>query len=599
MGVSRAAASFLVIGLLGTLMAGCGGGSEASEEPEYKLVPVQRGDLTVEVTSTGNLVYSHEEELTFGVGGTIGEVLVEEDAIVEEGQVLARLDAASTLTLEQAVAQARITLTNAEDSLEEARHPSGVAAAAANVAQAELAVVNARLAVETAQEGFEKAIDPYTEVDIIQAELAVISAEVALENAQDAYDMAKDRYESNWTVPEWIRAYEQTQRQLAIAEFGLAEAEETVAEMLAGSDPLQVEQRQKQLAAAEASLAAAEEALIEAQEDAASLSSDSLVVVLRRAELATAQAVLEQAVENLDMDTIAAPFAGIVTSLVMEEGQAVNAASVIVLTDPIKFEASMLVNEVDVFNVRVGALASVEIDALPGFTLPATVTSVSLSAAPQQGVVNYRVKAELASLAAAAEVESPQEEVEPVASIDEVLEKAVVDERLTQEQADMLRERLAQAGAKITSEQLETLIERFSQSGRDSAREPLAGLFQKGSAKGQFATGVSPDDLQLREGLSVTVSIIIDQRINVLLVPNQAIQLQDGMTYVEVVQDGQIRALPVVTGLSDWQYTEAVEGLSEGEEVVIWQTAGSSTTTETEKQRSGFQMLPGAGRFAK
>ena len=612
MRVSKIAASFLAVGVLGTLVAGCGLGSETAEEPEYRLVPVQRGDLTVEVTSTGNLVYSHDEELSFGVAGTVGEVLVEQDDIVEEGQVLARLDAASMLSLQRAVAQARINLRSAEDSLEEARNPSAVVTAA-DLAQAELAVVSARVAVETAREGLETAQDPYTESDIIQAELAVISAEVALENAQDAYDIAEDRYESNWTVPEWIRDYERKQRQLAIAGFNLAEAEESLAEMQAGADALEVEQKQKQLSAAEASLTTAEEALAEAEENAASLEPDSLEVALRRVELATARAALDEATENLQKDTIVAPFAGIVTSLGMEAGQTVNAHTAIVLTDTARFEAAMLVNEIDILNVRVGALATVEIDALSGLTFPATVTSVSPRATPQQGVVSYQVKAELMSLAPAIGKEVTETEVEPVTSVDQVLEKAVTDGRLTQEQADTLREKLAQAEAGITPEQLEQLIERFlkSQSGfakgslgqgadiTDEQKQQLAEGFRKGSGTGWLAAGVSLDGLQLREGLSVTVSIVIEQRSNVLLVPNQAISVEGANMYVEVVQGEETVLRSVVTGLSDWQYTEVVEGLNEGEEVVIWQTTGSSTTTETQTRGKGLQLIPGAGRLAK
>jgi len=612
MGVSRVTVSFLVVGVLGTLLTGCDGRGETTEEPEYQLVPVQRGNLTVEVTSTGNLVYADEEELSFGVGGTVGEVLVEEDDIVEEGQVLARLDDASVISLQKAAAQARINLRNAEDSLKEAQKSSAVADAA-NVAQAELTVTNARMAVETAQESLENALDPFAESDIIQAELAVINAEVALENAQDAYDIAESRYESNWTVPEWIRDYERKQKQLALAELDLAEAEETLADMQAGSDPLQVEQRQKQLASAEANLARAEEDLVEAQNDAALPETDFLVIQLRRVELTSAQTALDQATENLQMGTIAAPFAGIVSSLGMEEGQTVNAHTPIVLTNTAKFAATMWVNEVDILEVRVGALASVEIDALPGFTLPAMVTSVSPKATSQQGVVNYRVEAELMSLVPAIKKEASGEEGEPVTSIDEVLEKAVAEGRLTQEQADAMGEKLAAAEAKITPEQLETLIERSSQSDRglgkgalvqrgdvtDEQKEQLAERFQKGSGAARFAAGVPLAGLQLREGLSVTVSIVIDQRSNILLVSNQAIHLQNGMTYVEVVQDGEIHSLPVVTGLSDWQYTEVVEGLSEGEEVVVRQATASSTTTETQAQQKGVPLMPGAGRFSK
>ncbi len=175
-----------------------------------------------------------------------------------------------------------------------------------------------------------------------------------------------------------------------------------------------------------------------------------------------------------------------------------------------------------------------------------------------------------------------------------------------------MKERFGQAGAGITVEQLEQLIERFAQFGIGAAqgkagqREGLTGeLLDKlgGSLKPGFGAGqlpgVSPEDIRLRQGLSVTISIIIQQRSNVLLVPNQAITLLDGATYVEVIQDGEIYKCPVATGLSDWQYTEIVQGLNEGQQVVIWQTTSSSATTGTQKEQGGFQMLPGAGRFTK
>jgi len=652
---SKIAVTVLSIILTGTLLAGCGGRSDIAEKPEYQLVPVQRGDLAVEVTATGNLLYAYEEELSFGAPGTIEEVLVEEGDEVEEGQLLARLDSASTISLEKAVAQAminledagnpftelgiiqaelavvnaRIALKTAQENLETVQSP---------FTELELAVVNAKIAVETAQENLEAAQEPYTESDIIQAELAVINAEVALEAARDAFELAEIIYQSNTTVPQWITDYERKQKQLALAEFALTEAEETLAEMQAGADNLEVTQKQKQLTVAQANLAEVEENLAEmqtgtleveqrqkqlaaaradlaeAKENLAGVqgSADTAETELMRLEVAGAQAALDVATERLETDTIVAPFAGIVTSVNMEASQTVNTNAVIVLTDSTRFEATMLVNEIDIMKVRVGALASVEIDALSGFTFPATVTSVSPKATAQQGVVNYLVKAELMSLAPAIGKEVPEEESEPVSSVDEVLDKAVADGRLTQEQADTMKERFGQAGARITAEQLEQLIERFAQSGAGAARgeagqregltgellDKLRGFLKQGFGEGQLP-GVSPEDIHLRQGLSVTVSIIIQQRSNVLLVSNQAIQLQDGATYVEVIQDGEIHQRPVVTGLSDWQYTEIVQGLNEGEQVVIWQTTGSSATTETQKQRSGFQMLPGAGRFTK
>ena len=41
------------------------------------------GDPIIDITAVGNLAFSHQEELTFEVSGTVGEVLVEVGDSVE------------------------------------------------------------------------------------------------------------------------------------------------------------------------------------------------------------------------------------------------------------------------------------------------------------------------------------------------------------------------------------------------------------------------------------------------------------------------------------------------------------------------------------
>ena len=79
-----------------------------------------------------------------------------------------------------------------------------------------------------------------------------------------------------------------------------------------------------------------------------------------------------------------------------------------------------------------------------------------------------------------------------------------------------------------------------------------------------------PQGLGLRVGMSAEAEIIIDERNNVLLVPNRAIkQDAQGNQIVEVMVNDQIQQRPVVIGLSDGFQTEIVDGLSEGETVVL------------------------------
>jgi len=97
---------------------------------------------------------------------------------------------------------------------------------------------------------------------------------------------------------------------------------------------------------------------------------------------------------------------------------------------------------------------------------------------------------------------------------------------------------------------------------------------------------LKPEHFQLREGLTVTVSILVDERSDVLLVPNKAITLQGKETLVQVVKGGVIEERSIKTGISNWQFTEVTDGLSEGEKVFIPEI----TTTPTQR---GVPLLPG------
>jgi hypothetical protein len=50
-----------------------------------------------------------------------------------------------------------------------------------------------------------------------------------------------------------------------------------------------------------------------------------------------------------------------------------------------------------------------------------------------------------------------------------------------------------------------------------------------------------------------------------------------------------IKERVVTTGISDWQYTEVIEGLSKGEQVVVRQ----GITTTTQQNQSGARFGPG------
>jgi len=399
---------------------------ESAPVSENQVVAVQRGDLTIDITGSGNLVLSLTEDLAFEMAGTVEEVMVEEGESVEEGQVLAKLDTSEW------------------------------------------------------------------DKEVITLERDQLQAEINLENAELALDKAEE--ETTTTVTGDIRVTTTT-------------------------DPKEIKIKELQVELAEARLEDAQEAL----EEALNASPE-----------------------------VTTPFDGFITKVNVDGGDEVKKGTVAVtIADPNRFEADILVGEIDIMQVKLGGEASVQVDALQGMSLPAEVTHISPTATIQQGVVNYQVKVEVKSLEAVIqEREQARPELSP-GELPEQIKQAIEEGRLTQEEAEEMM-KLRQQG--------------------------------QGGQQGQTATMTS-GAFQLREGLTVTVSIIVDERNDVVLVPNGAITTQGRQTYVQVLSpDGTIEQRAITTGISNWQYTEVTEGLSEGEKVVVTK-ATTTTTTTTPRQR--------------
>lgn len=73
---------------------------------------------------------------------------------------------------------------------------------------------------------------------------------------------------------------------------------------------------------------------------------------------------------------------------------------------------------------------------------------------------------------------------------------------------------------------------------------------------------------RLLPGYSADVEVVLDRRENVLWIPTAAL-LPGGQVWVYDGADGRLRKRALRTGLGNWQTTEVVEGLREGERIVL------------------------------
>lgn len=72
----------------------------------------------------------------------------------------------------------------------------------------------------------------------------------------------------------------------------------------------------------------------------------------------------------------------------------------------------------------------------------------------------------------------------------------------------------------------------------------------------------------LRLGMSVDVEVLIGGKDNVLLTPSSAVMEREGQKFVYVAQDGKAVRKNVTTGISNWEWTEILGGISPGEAVI-------------------------------
>jgi HlyD family secretion protein len=476
---------FLIVGAFILLASSCG--SEAAT-PTSQVATVERGNIVTQITGVGNLAFSQTKDLPFEIDGTVSEILVETGDSVKQGQVLSRLDTSAwqdeinTLTSQATTAQR--TLTAKQRSITQA--------------QQNLAVT---------QQGVQTANNT-----IITKQLALLQAQINLQNAQLALEQAEAS-----TTDETQLAIKRLQVELAEGQLSIAQTDLNIAKTFGMQNALAaVDDANAKLADAQLAVGDAQVALDEANQ------------ALNDAKNASPE--------------VKAPFDGLITNVNVTGGQEVKKGTVAVtIADPNKFEATVMVSELNILKINLGSAATVLVEALSSVSIPATVSFIAPSATIQSGVVNYEAQVQLVSLSSLSSNQSFMNN-NPASSN-------------TSGGKPFGNFGQGPGSSNLTQEQISQFQQR-----QQSLQASLA-------------------NLKLVQGLTVTVSIITAQASNVLRVPTQAIISQGGQTSVQVMVNGVAETRQVQTGISNSQYTEITSGLSEGDQVVIQQTSSSSSSS--------------------
>ena len=582
------------------------GGGENTVSP-LDVMTLSSTDLRRTVSATGT-VESAQSVLVYSTQSyAVQEVLVEVGDYVEAGQLMAKLD--DGVILDQIESQeAALSASNSASS-------AAIAAAEHNYEQYKAAldaglnssILNAESSVSNAYDNYVSAYNTY---ERYRADLAagnnsaVLSAENTLESAEDAYDSAQDAYDDARAQAEEAQtSYDNAQARVSQAEQELQAAESEVASLEAqiSADPGNTE-LEAQLAAAQARETQAQQELTQAKSAA---DQASLTLALRQAARDSAQSQASAAERTLEeaeaaYDTAQTQYRAALNSAddaLEDYADAVDTAYEAYLDAQVTLENTQadaqetLADYADRLNTAYAAYESAQAglestenaaqNQLQSYQ--DSLNSAYANASTSTGEVSLRqLRADLEgteiTTPAAGTVTAVYAEVgSSGAGLLFVIED--VDNLVVATSVKDYDVASVSTGMAVAIQSDSTGDEVYD--GEVTSIAPTAAKNAAGetdtSGDISFATdvAVTSQDTGLRIGMSVELDFVLDEALNALSVPYDAVYENDqGQTCLLVLEEGEdgellLTELPVTTGLeTDLDIAVEGEGLTEGVQVV-------------------------------
>jgi len=118
----------------------------------------------------------------------------------------------------------------------------------------------------------------------------------------------------------------------------------------------------------------------------------------------------------------------------------------------------------------------------------------------------------------------------------------------------------------------EVVFDAFEDEVYEGTVEKISGVGENSGGVTTYTVTISiklEDDARLKNAMSATASIVLGSKDNVLLVPVDAVESENGVKYVQLYTGGQTVKTEVQTGLINNEYAEVTSGLNSGDLVVV------------------------------
>ena len=375
---------------------------------------VSRGDLAIKVVESGKVDAFKVVDVKSRAAGRISKLLVSDGDVVSKGQLLAIIDPQET---ELKVRQDRAQLAGAQSGVRRLdveiaqRRVTAKAAydrAISRLAQIKnenavqpkltrLSIDSAKIAYETAVDAKERLIQSTHKNERLEAQNALNEAEATLANAKAEADRQRMLLDRGYAS----RSEEENAR----LQYELARSRQVTAQdrlrVLASKQAQEVQAATERITQAKSDFERAvsakindpnkqrdlEQAMIAVQEAQAGLRDIDALIQSRAQSLSSVDqlnSILGDSLRQLGETEIRSPILGVVSKTLVQEGELVSSlssfssgTSVVKIEDRSSMLVKLAINEIDVARLRIGQVATIEVDAIPGSSFTGTVSKIA------------------------------------------------------------------------------------------------------------------------------------------------------------------------------------------------------------------------------
>jgi multidrug efflux pump subunit AcrA (membrane-fusion protein) len=285
-------------------------------------------------------------------------------------------------------------------------------------------------------------------------------------------------------------------------------------------------------------------------------------IKLQELNIAKAKQSVNQAQEALTDMVLLAPFSGQIGAVNVSEGVWVTASTAAFsLVDLDSVGVDLTVSESDFIGLTSGDLGMATFDSIPD--QPFIIKLTNITSLPQitQGVVTYPAQAEFLSMREAAEI------LPRLGS----LMQGSSGSSVTGSGPGIGSEIDMQALRRCAAEQVGREVSSPSDLTPSEMNLVREKCFSGSATGGNSRTGSTGTRVKPAIGMNASVTMLLEIKENVLIVPAQAIQSDKGREVVTLLGQDQMTttSVPVSIGITNGDRTEIISGLEEGQVVLI------------------------------